>query len=72
MAEEIIIVQGNNTLAGDVAVSGAKNSALKLIAAALLGQGKRPSITSRSSRISASCPTCCAVWARGWSATAIR
>lgn len=39
MAEEIIIVQGNNTLAGDVAVSGAKNSALKLIAAALLGQG---------------------------------
>ena len=40
MAEEIIIVQGNNTLAGDVAVSGAKNSALKLIAAALLGQGE--------------------------------
>lgn len=40
MAEEIIIVQGNNTLAGDVAVSGAKNSALKLIAAALLGRGE--------------------------------
>ena len=40
MAEEIIIVQGNNTLAGDVAVAGAKNSALKLIAAALLGQGE--------------------------------
>lgn len=40
MAEEIIIVQGNNTLAGEVAVSGAKNSALKLIAAALLGQGE--------------------------------
>lgn len=40
MAEEIIIVQGTNTLAGDVDVSGAKNSALKLIAAALLGQGK--------------------------------
>lgn len=39
MAEEIIIVQGNNTLAGDVDVAGAKNSALKLIAAALLGQG---------------------------------
>ena len=39
MAEEIIIVEGNNTLAGEVAVSGAKNSALKLIAAALLGQG---------------------------------
>lgn len=39
MAEEIIIVQGNNTLAGEVAVSGAKNSALKLMAAALLGRG---------------------------------
>ena len=40
MAEEIIIVEGNGVLAGEVAVSGAKNSALKLIAAALLGQGK--------------------------------
>lgn len=40
MAEEIIIVRGNNTLAGDVTVSGAKNSALKLIAASLLGRGK--------------------------------
>lgn len=40
MADETIVVQGNNTLAGDVVVSGAKNSALKLIAAALLGQGK--------------------------------
>ena len=39
MAEEIIKVEGNNTLAGDIRVSGAKNSALKLIAAALLGQG---------------------------------
>ena len=40
MAEEIIIVEGNGTLTGEVAVSGAKNSALKLIAAALLGQGE--------------------------------
>ena len=39
MVEEIIIVEGNNTLKGEVAVSGAKNSALKLIAASLLGQG---------------------------------
>lgn len=39
MAEEIIVVEGNNTLAGEVVVSGAKNSALKLIAAAILGQG---------------------------------
>ena len=38
--KEIIVVQGNNTLSGSVKVSGAKNSALKLIAAALLGQGK--------------------------------
>lgn len=40
MAEEVIVVQGNGVLSGEVAVSGAKNSALKLIAAALLGQGK--------------------------------
>lgn len=40
MAEEIIIVQGNNALSGEVAVSGAKNSALKLIAASLLGRGR--------------------------------
>ena len=40
MAEEIIIVQGNGMLRGEVAVSGAKNSALKLMAAALLGQGE--------------------------------
>lgn len=39
MAEEIIIVRGNGVLAGDVAVSGAKNSALKLMAASLLGRG---------------------------------
>ncbi len=39
MSEEIIIVQGNNVLAGDVSVSGAKNSALKLMAASILGQG---------------------------------
>lgn len=38
--KEIIVIQGNNTLAGDVNVAGAKNSALKLIAAAILGQGK--------------------------------
>ncbi len=40
MAEEIIIVRGNDTLRGDVRVSGAKNSALKLIAASLLGRGE--------------------------------
>ena len=39
MAEEIIVVEGNDTLQGEVAVSGAKNSALKLMAAALLGRG---------------------------------
>lgn len=39
MAEEIIVVRGNGVLEGDVDVSGAKNSALKLIAAAILGQG---------------------------------
>ncbi len=39
MSEEIIVVHGNNTLTGTVAVSGAKNSALKLIAASILGQG---------------------------------
>lgn len=40
MAEEIIIVEGNNTLAGEVRASGAKNSALKLVAASILGHGR--------------------------------
>lgn len=40
MAEEIIVTRGCGNLSGTVRVSGAKNSALKLIAAALLGQGK--------------------------------
>lgn len=40
MSEEIIVIEGNNHLKGEVVASGAKNSALKLIAAALLGQGK--------------------------------
>lgn len=40
MSEEVIIVKGNNTLSGKVKISGAKNSALKLIAASILGQGK--------------------------------
>ena len=34
--DDIIVVQGNQTLTGKVAVSGAKNSALKLIAASIL------------------------------------
>lgn len=40
MAEEVIVTHGCTHLSGTVRVSGAKNSALKLIAAALLGQGK--------------------------------
>jgi UDP-N-acetylglucosamine 1-carboxyvinyltransferase len=39
MPEEVIIVKGNGTLQGEVTVSGAKNSALKLMAATLLGHG---------------------------------
>lgn len=39
MSKEVIVVRGNNALAGEVQASGAKNSALKLMAAALLGQG---------------------------------
>lgn len=39
MAQEIIIVRGNGTLTGEVRASGAKNSALKLIAATILAQG---------------------------------
>lgn len=37
--EEVIVVRGNGCLSGEVHASGAKNSALKLIAASLLGQG---------------------------------
>ena len=40
MAKEIIVVRGNNTLSGTVEVAGAKNSALKLIAAAILARGR--------------------------------
>ena len=39
MAEEVIIARESKNLTGTVQVSGAKNSALKLIAAAILGQG---------------------------------
>lgn len=39
MSEKVIVVHGNNTLTGSVEIAGAKNSALKLMAAAILGQG---------------------------------
>lgn len=45
MAKEKIVVEGGTPLAGEVHISGAKNSALKLIAAALLGQARAPFIT---------------------------
>ncbi|WP_282209635.1 UDP-N-acetylglucosamine 1-carboxyvinyltransferase [Parvibacter caecicola] len=40
MSEEVIVVKGNGVLRGTVRVSGAKNSALKLMAASILGQGR--------------------------------
>ena len=40
MAHEIIVVHGNGTLRGSVAASGAKNSALKLMAASVLARGE--------------------------------
>ena len=40
MSEEVIVAQGTGVLSGEIQVSGAKNSALKLMAATLLGQGK--------------------------------
>ena len=40
MGKESIVVRGNGTLSGEVKISGAKNSALKLMAAAILGQGE--------------------------------
>ena len=39
MSEEVIVVRESENLTGSVHVFGAKNSALKLIAAAILGQG---------------------------------
>lgn len=39
MSKEVIVVRGNGTLTGEVRIAGAKNSALKLMAATLLGQG---------------------------------
>lgn len=40
MSEELIIVEGTGVLKGEVRASGAKNSALKLMPASLLGCGK--------------------------------
>ena len=40
MAKEMIVVEGGTPLSGEVRISGAKNSALKLIAASLLGHGE--------------------------------
>ncbi|MBR2790181.1 MAG: UDP-N-acetylglucosamine 1-carboxyvinyltransferase [Eggerthellaceae bacterium] len=40
MSEEIIIVRESSNLSGTVRASGAKNSALKLMAASILGRGK--------------------------------
>lgn len=40
MAKEMIVVEGGTPLIGEVKVSGAKNSALKLIAASILGGGE--------------------------------
>lgn len=39
MSQEVIVVRGNNTLSGVIEVAGAKNSALKLMAASILGNG---------------------------------
>ena len=38
--KEMIVVEGGTSLSGEVRISGAKNSALKLMAASLLGQGE--------------------------------
>ena len=40
MAEEVIIARETKNVSGTVQICGAKNSALKLIAASILGQGK--------------------------------
>ncbi|MBR3258471.1 MAG: UDP-N-acetylglucosamine 1-carboxyvinyltransferase [Eggerthellaceae bacterium] len=40
MGNDVIVVTGASVLSGTVPVSGAKNSALKLMAASILGQGK--------------------------------
>lgn len=40
MAKEMIVVEGGTPLIGEVRISGAKNSALKLIAASILGGGE--------------------------------
>lgn len=40
MIEEAIVVHGNGQLSGTVEISGAKNSALKLMAASILAQGE--------------------------------
>ena len=41
MSEEVIIARETKNVSGTVQIGGAKNSALKLIAASILGQAKR-------------------------------
>ena len=40
MLEEVIMINGNSTMSGTIKVSGAKNSALKLMAASILSGGE--------------------------------
>ncbi len=40
MGKECIVIHGNGTLCGEVKIAGAKNSALKLMAASILGCGE--------------------------------
>ena len=53
-------VAGGARLAGEVHVAGAKNSVLKLMAAALLAAGRTTLTTCRASSTSRSWPSCCA------------
>jgi UDP-N-acetylglucosamine 1-carboxyvinyltransferase len=67
-ARDLILVQGGARLAGDVAVAGAKNSALKLMAAALLAEGRTtlrnvPQITDIAIMAEVLRRLGCAVWA---------
>ena len=66
---EAFEVTGGNRLLGTVSVTGAKNSVLKLMAAALLAQGLQRSLRFPKFWMCQSWPNCCVGSAAKWTTT---
>ena len=59
------VVEGQHRLQGTVRINGAKNSALKLMVAALLGQGVFNLENVPASQMFTPWPECWSVWGHG-------